>query len=300
MNHTMIQYRILIFAALMCAYACAERKIVDEIRTVVCGEDGARIILTSESIRPDLDGRPTNLKDTICEELLLSEAQRYHIIVTPDDVEHYIAELQKNNHMSRAGLEHAMEEMGYTYQEGMEKLRRRQVTEQVIDNRVRGDKRFVITEEEVNKFNTDHPIFDEAVYTLADVVLDDEPSPAMSQEELDTLPWEEPFEVKERDLAEDMQFIATIKVGDIVSRDHVDGVWELTRLIGKKPRRRVGLDEVVDQRSGRTLYDKIVDVIRMQRYETLIEEYHAELLSNATLRFTYEQDRLAILGPQKL
>ena len=198
--------------------------------------------------------------------------------------------------MSRAGLEHAMEEMGYSYQEGMEKLRRRQIVDQMIDNRVRSDKRFMVTQEDVAAFSEENPIFDEAVYTLAEVVLDTEPAIELSQAALDALAWEEPFEVKERDLAEEMQFLADAKVGDIVSRDHIDGEWELTRLVAKKSRRRLALDDVIDPRTKKTLYDKIVDVIRMQRHEKLIEEYRTDLLKNATLRFTYEQDRAQVLG----
>lgn len=274
----------------------AERKVVDEIRTVVYHEDGARIILASESTRPDLDGRQTTLLDAICEELILADAQRFHITVTPDDVERYLGELQKNNRMSRSGIEHAMEEMGYSYQEGMEKLRRRQVVEQMIDNRVRNDKRFMVTQEDVAAFSDANPVFDEAVYTLAEVVLDKEPVRDMTQAELDALPWEEPFEVKERDLAEEMQFLANAKVGDIVARDHIDGEWELTRLVAKKARRRLGLDDIIDPKNQKTLYDRIVDVLRMQRYDTLIEEYRANLLKDATLRFTYEQDREQVLG----
>lgn len=285
-----------IFLIICTHVLCAERKIVDEIRTVVYHEDGARIILASESTRPDLDGRPTNLKDAVCEELILADAQRFHITVTPDDVERYLAELQKNNRMSRAGLEQAMEEMGYSYQEGMEKLRRRQIVEQMIDSRVRGDKRFMVTQEDVAAFSDANPVFEEAVYALAEAVLDTEPAADISAAALDALPWEEPFEVRERDLAEDMQFLADATVGDIVSRDHIDGEWELTRLVAKKARRRLGLDDIIDPKSKKTLYDRIVDVIRMQRYETLIEEYQAELLKKATVRFTYEQDRAQVLG----
>lgn len=301
MKQISVFYNILAIAVTLCAHtALAERTIVDEIRTVVYHEDGAQIILASGSVRPDLDGRPNTLKDAICEELVLIDATRFHITVTPDDVERYLGELQKNNRMSRAALEHAMEDMGYSYQEGMEKLRRRLVNEQMVDTKVRNDKRFMIPEEEVAAFNDQHPIFEEAVYTLAEITLDKEPARDSSQAELDALPWEEPFEVKERDLAEDMQFLSDVKVGEIVARDHIDGEWELTRLVGKKPRRRVGLDEIVDKKMQRTLYDKIVDLIRMQRYETLIDEYHAELLKNATLRFTYEQDRIQVLGPKTL
>jgi parvulin-like peptidyl-prolyl isomerase len=279
----------------------AERVIVDEIRTVVYNEDGARIILSSD-IKPDLDGRPRSLYDVVCEEVLVCEADRMHIKVTQEDVERYLGELQKNNNMTRSAMERAMDEMGYTYAQGMEKLRRRQMGEQLVDHRVRSDARFVIPDEDIKKFDDENPTYEQAVYTLADTLVAEDGSDVMhknfSPAELNALSWEEPFEVKERDLAENMQYVADAKVGDIVLREPAESKShvEIIRLVAKKPRRRVALDEVIEPISKKTLSDKIADVIRMKRFEELLKEYYNELLDKATMRFSYDKDRTFVIG----
>lgn len=278
----------------------AERVIVDEIRTVVYGQDGARIVLTSD-IKPDLDGRPRDLYDVVTEEVLMLEADRYHIKVTEEDVERYLGELQKNNNMNRSAMERVMGDMGYTYAQGMEKLRRRQVSEQLIDHHVRGSAKFVVSHAEVEKFDDENPTFEQAVYTLAETVVPEDGSDIMhktfSNAELDALSWDEPFEVKARDLSESMQFVAQAKVGEIVLREPTEtgNHVEIIRLVAKKPPRRIALAEVIEPVSKKTLGDKIADVIRMQRFEALLKDYFQELLNKSTIRFTYDNDRKAIL-----
>lgn len=279
----------------------AERIIVDEIRTVVYNEDGARIILASD-VKPDLDGRPRSLYDVVCEEVLVCEADRLHIKVTQEDVERYLGELQKNNNMTRSAMERAMDEMGYTYAQGMEKLRRRQMGEQLVDHRVRGDARFVIPDEDIKKFDEENPTHEQAVYTLADTLVAEDGSDILHKtftpDELDALPWEEPFEVKERDLAENMAYVADANVGDIVLREPAEakGHVEIIRLVAKKPRRRVAITEIIEPLSKKTLGDKIADVIRMKRFEELLKEYYNELLDKATMRFSYDKDRTFVMG----
>jgi hypothetical protein len=282
----------------------AERIIVDEIRTVVYNEDGAHVILTSD-IKPDLDGRPRDLHDAVCEQILVCEADRYHIKVTQEDVERYLGELQKSNNMGRSAMERVMDEMGYTYAQGLEKLRRKQQGEQLVDHRVRSDARFMIKPEEVAAFDAENPSYEQAVYTLADALVAEDGSDIMKKKfsaaDLDALPWEDPFEVKERDLADNMQFVAQANVGDIVLREPSEGGShvELIRLVAKKPSRRVALTDVIEPVSKKTLGDKITDVIRMKRFEELLKEYYAELLGKSTVRFTYEKDRNFVMGNKK-
>lgn len=290
--------RFLLLVCVSFSITHTKRTIVDEISAVVyC--DGPRIIIDSESKKPDLDGRPRTLKDAIQDEIMLCEAQRFHITVTTEDVNKYMGELQKNNHMTRAGMERAMEELGYTYQEGLERLRRRQTVEQLTDNQVRGDARFLISKEEVAAFDNEHPVWEPAVYTLAEIVVDDPLAgeKEFSQKELDALAWEEPFDIKESQLADDKQFIADVPVGTVVFRDRLnDHQFELTRLIAKKPRRRIGLDDIVDMASKRTLYDFIIDQMRGMRYEEMIKDWTKELFEKSTIRFTHEYDQEKVLN----
>ena len=266
----------------------ASRVIVDEIRAVVYHEDGARIVLTSD-IKPDLDGRPRSLRDAVLEELMLVEADHFHITVTDDDAEDYLAELQKMNHMGRAGMERVMEDMGYSYAEGREKLRRRQAVEQLVDFRVRSDKRFIVTREDVEKFEAEHPVFEQGLYTLAQVVVpaDAAMQKKYSQQELDALAWEDSFDLHENDVADDKKFLADAPLGSVVDREEVEGGVELTRLVARRARRRVTVDE---------LYDQVVNKIRMERFDELMKDFQKNILAKSTVRFTHPQDKIFVLG----
>ena len=269
----------------------AARVVIDEIRATVYHEDGARIIVSSD-IRPDLDGHQRTLRDAVLDELMLIEGERFHITVTEEDAEDYLAELQKANHMSRAAMERLMEDMGYTYKQGLEKLRRRQAVEQLIDFRIRSDKRFIVNREDVEKFEKEHPVFEQAVYTLAQVVVNDDAAlkKQYAAKELDVLNWEEPFDVHENDVAEDKKFIADAPLGTLVDREAVEGGIELTRLVARKPRRRVPVDE---------LYDQVVNRIRMERFEELMKDFQKDVLAKSTIRFTRPQDRVLVFGQEK-
>jgi hypothetical protein len=282
----MMKWHYLFVIMLPCSSLFSSRIIVDEIRAVVYHEDGARIILSSD-IKPDLDGRPRTLRDAVLEEIMLLEAEHLHFTVTDDDAEDYLAELQKNNHMSRAAMERVMEDMGYSYAEGREKLRRRQAIERLIDFRIRSDKRFIVTREDVEKFESEHPVYEQGVYTLAQVVLPDHLiKDKYTQKELDVLKWEEPFEVQENEVAEDKKFLADVQLGSIVDREIVEGGIELTRLVARKPRRRVTVDE---------LYDQVVNRIRMERFDVLMKDFQKNMLGKSTIRFTHPQDQQFVL-----
>lgn len=286
---------ILLPVLLSVARLIASRVIVDEIRAVVYHEDGARIVLTSD-LKPDLDGRPRTLRDRVLEEVMLLEAEHLHFNVTDDDAESYLAELQKNNRMSRAAMEQVMEDMGYSYAEGRELLRRRQAVEQLVDFRVRSDKKFIINREDVEKFEAEHPVYEQGVYTLAQVVIpetsasvtmDDLIKKNYSVEELDAMKWEDSFDVQENDLAEDKKFLADAPLGSIVDRELVEGGIELTRLIARKPRHRITVDE---------LYDQIANRIRMERFGELMKDFEKNMLSKAAIRFSHPEDQFFVFG----
>lgn len=288
------------FLLLLCIACplCADRTIVDEIRCIVYTEEGPHIKLSSD-VKPHLDGTPRDLRDIVCEEVMIGEAKRFHI--DAEDAERYMDELRKNNNMTRFAMERVMEDIGYSYAEGLDQVRRRQIIEQLLDSKVRSDKRFVITPEEVVAFEKEHPLYEEGVFTLAEVVVQDPQAlkKDFSAAELQALPWEEPFEVKESDLAETMRFVVDAKVGDIVLREPVAEGVELTRLVAAKPRRRVAIEEIIDPRTQKSLGDKIVETVRMRRYATVVKELQDELLKKATIRFAHPQDQIFVMEGDK-
>ncbi|KKS68619.1 MAG: hypothetical protein UV38_C0001G0160 [candidate division TM6 bacterium GW2011_GWE2_42_60] len=276
------------------AASSAERTIVDEIRVIAYHQGGSELILSSD-IRPSLEGRPRSLRDIVLQRLMVLDADSLHIAVTSDDAERFLGELQKMNGISRDAMLEVFRELGYSYEEGLEQLRYRQMIEQILDVRVRTNKRLIVQRSDVEEYEKEHPLFEEAVYVLQQVCLPAQTEEErthlekkdFSQKDLASFAWEEPFEIQEHDLAEDKRFIADAQEGTVVFRDNVDEGVEITRMVSKKERRHVSLDE---------RFDEVSEVIARQRFETLFKEYERSLLEKASLRFNRPEDKIAVLG----
>lgn len=262
--------------------------IIDEIRSIIYDENGTSIILSSQ-IKPTLDGSSRSLRDIVLDELMILDAKRFNFSVTDDDIERYISELQRVNGITRAGLERVMQDMGYTYEEGKEQMRRRQIIDQIIDARVKSDKRFLVQREDVEKFDEEHPLYEDARFQLQQVVIPEKLAleKTFTQSELDELDWEDPFEVTQSELADDKQFIVDAPIGTLIDRERVSEGVELTRLISKIEKKRIPLDD---------RYEKISNQIMMKRYKDLMQEYSDQLLENAAIRFIHEEDRADVLA----
>lgn len=274
--------------------ASAERTIIDEIRVIVYHQGGSELILSSD-IRPSLEGRPRTLRDIVLQRLMVLDAESLHITITNEDAERFLGELQKMNGLSRDAMLEVFRELGYSYEEGLEQLRYRQMIEQILDIRIRTNKRLIVQRSDVEGYDKEHPVFEEAVYVLQQVCLPaqtDEERAALlekefSEKEIDCFAWEEPFEIQERDLAEDKRFIADAHNGALVFRDNVEEGVELTRLVSKKERRKVELEEH---------FDEVSEIIARQRFETLYKEYEQSLFEKASLRFNRPEDKQEVLG----
>ena len=263
-----------------------EQVIVDEIVAIIYHPGGAEIVLRSD-VRRALDGVRKSLRDVLLDRLMVVDAQSMNIQISSEDAEGFLAAVQKNNQLTREEMIAAFEEQGFTYQEGLEQLQRRQMIEQIIDLRIRSDKSLVITKQDVQQFDEQHPAFEEAELTMAQAFIPSGQKPRdlakkkWSAAELDALTWGESFVVKESELADDKKAVVDRAVGELVDLVEVSDGLELTRLVGKKAHRRLTVEE---------RYAEIASKMYSDRFMGLLHAYEDRLLEDAAIRFTYPED----------
>jgi hypothetical protein len=267
---------------------CALDTVLDEIVAVIYTSE-KKIVVTLSDIRPGLDGTLRTLRMIILENLMILDAEKLKVPITDEDIDRFIAHLQKENNLTLDAVRSLFKELGYSMEEGRELLKRKQLVDAILSYRVREAKGLEITREDVIAYDNEHPEYTEATYTLIQAFV---PSEKITKEDIERLrdlgtletavTWDKPFTLKESDLAADRQFIIHEPVGSLVEFEEVEGGFDLTRLVSKQPAQRIPLDQ---------RYDELMMTLKMQRYDARVKSYHQQLLSEYTIRFTHPEDK---------
>ncbi len=278
-------YNLLICVFTVSLYASME--LVDEIKVVIYHEMGTVAVLASD-IRPALDGHMLTLREVVLNKLMELDALYHKIIVTSEQAEQYIESIQKSNRLSRKAVEDLFTQAGYTYAEALEFLRSKQMIEQVIEFRVKSDKRMIVSRAQAEERYRENPPIVEPLYLLDIAFI---PTAQLKDKSLDAyiatinldtdLVFDEPFELKESEIVEDRKIITTKKAGGIVFTEPVDGGFEVTRLIRKTEQSVVPFDDC---------FMDIATQIRQEKLKEVFESYYEILLEQATFRFTHPED----------
>lgn len=250
------------------------------------------IILRSDTQRLTLDGRPLSLRDLIFTELVIMDAATLHITVSDADLDRFMAALMAQHGLSRLALAEMFTEVGYSYEEAREQLRRQQICQEVYGYRVRTSRDLVIEEDAILAYYDAHPVYTDPSFMLQQAVVAVE---NMSRAEidaciakgaLDTLPWQEAFEVSLAQLPDDKKAVLTAQVGSVIHIDQDDQHVEITRLVARTEKMVVPL---ANRR------DEIINILRKERMDGVLKTYHKTLLENAKIKFENPSDRRAIL-----
>lgn len=269
-------------------------ELVDEIRVTIYHAGGTEIITTSD-IRKGLDGQQRGLRDIVLDELVAIDAVKMHIIITDEEIDRFLASMQKEQGMSREMFMRLFKELGFeTYEEGREALRKKQMIDQILEYRVRTSKLLQIEHDEAEAYYNEHPVVEKAAYTLVQAYV---PKDKVSKEEfneamkdgsiIEKALWTEPFTIAEDELADDRKFLKDAVIGSLVEVEEFEDGYELTRLLAKKEARCVPFAEKEEE---------ILDIMRRERFERVLDEYYNKLLNNAHMRFAHEEDRKLVMG----
>ncbi len=264
-------------------------EVLDQIVAIIYHVEGNELVLDSDRLGV-LDGKPKSLREIVVEKLMLLDARRHKISVPEETLDRFIGQLLKNNGWSRFELIDFLEKRGYSFEEGRDLLRAQQMINQLLDYKIRADPRMVVERSEAKAYYDAQPSNVEATYTLQMAYIPFSKYPAKKIEEWikkNQLPedvvWDEPFTLKVSELEEDRLKLlrptagATPVAGQVVSfekavAENGDNGYELTRLVNSTAEQRISFDEC---------YGEIVGRIRQERFSTVLENYHRELIERA-------------------
>lgn len=261
-----------------------ELYLLDTIQAVIYFEDDTFVITKSDLDRPGIDGVYRSLDDRIMEALLYAEAKKYKMLPTKEAVEKHLQAVQQEHNLTKEELYNIFRTAGYTPEEGKEQFSHLSAISSLIDFRIRS--RLIIPERDIVAYYEENPVWEEPTYQLqrAFVQVPKRKDSKKFKRELEQfvktgmgsirIRWDEPFWLKQDDIAEAWNFIKSMKVDEVrIVQETPDG-FELVKLTVKRERRQKPLEE---------RYREIADILRRPKYEELLTEYKNGLLDAASV-----------------
>ncbi len=284
--------RFVIFLSLLiCAiHASRDERIVpdsavtiDTIQAVVFGQGGMQIITRSDVTRPSLSGMQQSLDDLIFERLVFLDAQKFKIVPDEDAVDKYLAIVQKENNLSLDQLKEVFASAGYSYEEGRQQFRILQTVNSMLGLKIHSQ--VIVPRAQVEEYYNQNPVVQEAEYHLQYGFMPYASEKRKAQEkalrymartgkEVRNMQWNDPFWVKQSEIADDKEFLFSMNAGDISQpMDRNDG-YEIYRLVDKRDEHIPSLDE---------RYHEIADILRRPVFEDLMEKYKKSLFDSVSI-----------------
>lgn len=259
--------------------------LVDAMQAVVFGPEEPQIITWSDVTRPSLSGEQRELDDLVFERLVYMDAQKFKILTDEDAVDKYLAMIQKQNNMTADELKNVFTSAGYTYDEGREQLKRLQTVNSMLDFKIRTQ--VVVPRAEVEKYYQDHPKVTEATATVQRgfIPYDEQKRDAQKKaleymartgKQVKGIQWDDPFTVKESEVAEDKAFIFALAKGEISHAQDVGIGFEVFRAQATTPRSEASLEEQ---------YQEIADILRKPIFDELMENYKKGLMETGSVLY---------------
>jgi hypothetical protein len=288
--------KIFIFLLLLSmGYAKSEKYVLNEVRVIISGPSQTEFILSLD-LRPSVLTGHRTLKDLVFEQLMVFDAERLKLTVSDEEVHKFKNQLLKMNNFTAEQLEGYAQSLGYSEEEVHEQFRRKEITDRVIDYRVRSNKLLTIKNEDVEAYWKAHVKKEEATFTLVEAYVETDQSKEEFEKSFtqkvfkEPIKWGQPFTLKLSELAADKQFITQKNPGDILLIAPLKKGFEITKLVGKteafEPSFSTGNEEADKKRSN-----EIELVLKQERFKEALDNYYKELLATAKMEFKHEADR---------
>src|SRR5579872_472308 len=265
--------------------------VIDSIGAVVFGQAGTEIITLSDVHRPSLTGAPQSQEDIIFERLVYLDAQKFKIAPDEEAVDKYLLEIQKQNNLTLDELKQIFKQAGYTYQEGREQFKRLQTVKSLLDYKINSN--LIVPRQEIEEYYRVHPLKQEAEYTLQYALVPYQSDKEGQYEDIvefinaqmagnkkgvenPGIVWNEPFVMKQSEIADDKDFIFSMKVGSISMPRETASGFELYLLKDKKNERTATLEE---------RQAEIIRALTQPKYEKLMNDYKKQLFDSVSILY---------------
>jgi hypothetical protein len=259
-----------------------ELHLLDEIRAIVLTYEGTELVTLSDLERPNFFGTVPTLREEIQERLLYQDALKHRIIISEDQIDRQIAAVMQQNNLTLDELKAVCTEYGMMYQELRDKLARSYSIATMQDHVI--ESRMIINRSDIEAYCEAHPEQRDAIYYLQRAIIpfasdrnaqrDALLARLVSHASSDDIAWSVVFSVGNADIADDKNFIRTMRTGDVVMAEERSDGFELYRLVDKMEAHMRTLEE---------RYFEVDELLRRALREELLYDYHNKLLNEAII-----------------
>jgi len=257
---------------------------VDGIKAVVRGSEGTDLILSSELQRLRLDGNPNNLEEMITNYALYNEAKKYRLLPTAEEMTKQWNMMAEMNRKTPKELDEMVITAGFTPQEAKNEFAQMNAINSLVSFKVTGN--LIVPEADVKAYYDENPEFEPAAFFVEYAVVPfsftkskDEhlkqlQDVARKKDPNHLLKWQDPFWVKEDELAIEKKFITQLAIGEISQPAQTFDGFEFFRLVNKKEERLKPLDE---------RYGQIVNILRKPKYLELMQTFQQNVRDSVSV-----------------
>ncbi len=247
---------------------------IDGIKAVVRGSEGTDLVMSSELQRLKLDGSPNTLEDTVTNLAMFNEAKKYHLLPTPEEIDKQWMMMAQSNHKTPKELDDMVIVAGFTPQEARNEFAQMNAVNSLVSFKVTGN--LIVPEADVVAYYNENPEIEFANFYVEyafvpfsftktkEEQLKQWQSIARKKDPQHLLKWQEPFWIRENELAIDKKFISQLAVGEISQPVQTFDGFEFFRLINKKEECLKPLDE---------RYGQIVNILRKPKFMELMDTF---------------------------
>jgi hypothetical protein len=233
------------------------------------------IILTQK----DFDKLSINGQEQTKDEIVKARKMEYEAIhvynmpIPEEAINGYIKSLKEAHGMDDKDLKQKFEDAGYSYDEGLDELRRMLVMDSLFNFKIKS--RLVVPEDEVRAYYKNNVQELPATYNIrkgflsAGILTSDEiENLKKTGKHSDLIDWMSPYWLAESDLAQSLQHMKTLEPEAIVAAIPTGNGHEVIQLVKKKLKRTRTFEES---------YKDIADMLRKPLFEKLVKEYEQDL-----------------------
>ncbi len=256
-----------------------DRFLINEVAVVVDGPERRFYVTTLDLETPSFDGRIPSLDDIVDEELIYQDALKHKIPIT-EYAQKHIQSIKKQHKLSDEAFTKICANAGLDQASALEKFEKMGAGNTMVQHKADS----FVAEHEVKEYYEANPISKPAKYQLqvGFVPFDRNKSVDQQKSELEktlrsnpeAIHWNEPFWLKEVDIAEDKMYVTKMSVGDISTPQATDGGFEVLRLKDKKDAYVVPLEK---------RYGEIVHTLRMPKLQETVEQYKKTLRESSSI-----------------
>lgn len=254
-------------------------RIINRVRAVCYLEDGTYIVTQSDIERPRVDGTLATFEDLCVDPFICQEARQFNINRDPEMVDKYFDEVCRTNNIGKKQLEQILTNAGYTYEEAREQIGMLMQVNSFFGFKF-GAGRLTISDKEIQAEYDKNPQYEELQICIERLFVPSyaadtaEKAYALVQKNDTAVVKNQPFWIKQSELAADKQLFFSMELNEISPAYETINGYEFFRVLDRQEKQLVSFE---------TRRTELANKLYRDRFIQSISEYKKELLARSPI-----------------